>query len=669
MDLRKTTIFLFHLLVIFIPLFFYAKTDELFEFNKIMLTYVFAVGIVGVWVARMIIEKRVIWKKTPFDIPLAVFLISQILSTMFSVHMRTSWFGYYSRFNGGLLSILTYISLYYAFINTFKKEEVFAFLRTVLYGGLMVCLYAIPEHFGHSPSCLFITNKFDVQCWVQDVQSRVFATFGQPNWLAAYLIMLIPLAFGFLIDGWKNWSHRLIYSALIIVFFATLLFTASRSGLLALAIGVILGGVLFFACTLFSRSAQGLMRTMWKPLTLTTIVCAVLFFVFGKPFVPSLEKFWKTITPVTNNTASQSATPVQQSGTQLESGGTESGVIRSIVWKGAMQVWKRYPIFGSGVETFAYSYYADRPMEHNLVSEWDFLYNKAHNEFLNYLATTGAFGFLSYLLLIGWVYVCAFRYMYASSSPRSTLFTVLILSGFTALHVSNFFGFSTVFVSILFYLTPAWIVMLFSEDEGYQKKRREGLSLYQWIGLISLLIFAGYLWRSVWRLWQADIAYSLGKQYTAAQAATPAFQSLQKAIDLSPNEALFHDELSSLTATLAVSASTQKQASLSAQLMQLALAESNTTLSLNAVHLNFYKTRARVLITLSQLNPKYLDEVKLVLEKAHELAPTDPKLVFNLAVIAESQGDKAKAKQLYETAIQMKPDYGSAKDRLKGLEK
>ncbi|MDO8734650.1 MAG: O-antigen ligase family protein, partial [Elusimicrobiota bacterium] len=44
-------------------------------------------------------------------------------------------------------------------------------------------------------------------------------------------------------------------------------------------------------------------------------------------------------------------------GTQLENGGTESGQIRLIVWKGALEVFKHYPIFGSGVETFAYSYY------------------------------------------------------------------------------------------------------------------------------------------------------------------------------------------------------------------------------------------------------------------------------------------------------------------------
>jgi putative inorganic carbon (hco3(-)) transporter len=60
--------------------------------------------------------------------------------------------------------------------------------------------------------------------------------------------------------------------------------------------------------------------------------------------------------------------------------------------KGAWELTKKYPLFGSGVETFAYSYYNVRPVEHNLVTEWDFLYNKAHNEFLNYAATTGFVG-------------------------------------------------------------------------------------------------------------------------------------------------------------------------------------------------------------------------------------------------------------------------------------
>jgi O-antigen ligase len=61
------------------------------------------------------------------------------------------------------------------------------------------------------------------------------------------------------------------------------------------------------------------------------------------------------------------------------------------------------------VETFAYSYYNFRPAQHNQLSEWDYLYNKAHNEFLNFLSTTGAFGLATYLLIILWFSIFALK--------------------------------------------------------------------------------------------------------------------------------------------------------------------------------------------------------------------------------------------------------------------
>jgi len=86
-------------------------------------------------------------------------------------------------------------------------------------------------------------------------------------------------------------------------------------------------------------------------------------------------------------------------------GGSDSMDIRKVVWQGAIELGQRYPLFGPGVETFAYTYYWVRPAAHNLLSEWDFLYNKAHNEYLNFLATTGFFGLFSYLLLITWTLI------------------------------------------------------------------------------------------------------------------------------------------------------------------------------------------------------------------------------------------------------------------------
>jgi len=98
-----------------------------------------------------------------------------------------------------------------------------------------------------------------------------------------------------------------------------------------------------------------------------------------------------------------------------QAGGTESGEIRKLVWKGAINIWKDYPLTGSGPETFALLFPKYKPPEHNLTSEWDFVYNKAHNEYLNYLATTGLLGTLFYLILI----LSSLLQIFKSESPIS----------------------------------------------------------------------------------------------------------------------------------------------------------------------------------------------------------------------------------------------------------
>jgi len=81
-------------------------------------------------------------------------------------------------------------------------------------------------------------------------------------------------------------------------------------------------------------------------------------------------------------------------------GGSNSFDIRRVVWQGAVNLGLKNPLFGTGVETFGYSYFIIRPATHNLLSEWEFLYNKAHNEYLNFFANSGFIGLITYLILI-----------------------------------------------------------------------------------------------------------------------------------------------------------------------------------------------------------------------------------------------------------------------------
>ena len=698
--MRKTVVFFFHLIFLLVPLFFTAVNDELFEFNKIILTYIFTVLILGAWIIRMILEKKIHWKKTPFDIPIAIFYLSQLLSTLFSISQHTSVFGYYSRFNGGLLSISAYIVLYYAFVNNVQRIEVKRLLGTLFLGATLSAFYAFLEHFGYSFSCLFITGNFNVACWIQDVQSRVFGTFGQPNWLAAYLIMILPLAGTRLIElfsppsGSKEgmWK-RVLFTCLIALYFSTVLFTGSRSGLAGLAVGVIAYVVYIFiglyqqrfldAQQKKKKTTEHALRSILYSAGIGMMVCFGLIVIFGTPFTPKLSEI---IGRLNKNAIPQVQQPIQdlaqvpappspppQSGTQLDVGGSESGDIRKVVWRGAIQVWKRYPIFGSGVETFAYSYYKDRPIEHNALSEWDFLYNKAHNEFLNYLATTGTVGLTAYLLMIGWVYVWAFRH--AHESP---LTVAAWMSAYTALHVSNFFGFSTVVVSTLFYLLPAFLFVASADNvqqelqsDSQSNKRRSTVQTqtWQWILCCGVGIAMFYVVIVFINMWRADVAYARGKQLLTSNQGLEGLKELQHAVKISPtNEGVFHEAVAKTAAELTLTVYQQNNATMAAQLGELAITESNLMMASNPVNLNFYRSQAQVFISLSRIAPALLQESLKTLDKAQELAPTDPKLTYNRALINEGLGNKDLAITLLKQALQMKPNYDGARDQLKRIE-
>jgi putative inorganic carbon (HCO3(-)) transporter len=678
----------FHFLLIVTPFIFTWVNEELFEFNKMLLTYAVTIVIVGAWICRMIIERTWLIKRTPLDWAMGAFVLSQVLSTVFSIHPRTSLFGYYTRFNGGLLSTLSYVLLYYAMISTLKRRHLPWLLVSAFVAAAGVALYAIPEHFGHSPSCALITGgqDFGVSCWVQDVKSRVFATFGQPNWLAAYAVTLFPVGLAFLsqvrhvkqttkqTSPFNLTAFNGFMAVTLVGLFLTILFTKSRSGILALGVSMGMFGLGYLWLqikTLKRPSFAGLntLLTQEKWLLSTVGACLAAALIFGTPYSPSFtQSLYRSTT--------QQMTPPSPApaANRLETGGTESGEIRRIVWKGALKVWQRYPLLGSGVETFAYSYYQDRPVEHNLVSEWDFLYNKAHNEFLNFLATTGLVGLVTYLAVLGGMSWLGLTLLLNSNSPtHERLLSWALVSGLGALSVSNFFGFSTVMVSILLFLYAAWIVMLQPTQSAAEQEVDQpssgvsaspALELDQFLLLGLTALVSSYLLIQTWQVWRADFSYTVGKGTLQTDDLRTGLALLHQAAQLSPSEGLFFEELGSTYAALAVGIAGTGDASSAAELSQTSLIYADQALKLNPRHLNFYKTKARVLITLAQIEPGLLEQATTTLQEGLTLAPTDAKLMYNLGIVQLALGQTALAQSTLEQTLVMKPNYDIARVKL-----
>ena len=553
--------------------------------------------ITGLWLIKIIREKKIIFRRTLLDIPLLIFLGSQILSTIFSIDTRTSLLGYYSRFNGGLFSSISYSILYWAYVSNMNREKTLYAIRYTLYASVLVSIIAVLEHFGINITCGLMGQGLS-SCWVQDVQNRVFSTLGQPNWLATWLIALIPLILYKILDS-QNIKRIFLYF-LSILLFAALLFTKSRSAIL----GFIVADLIFWIFAFFIKR-----KSVIVPLIISNLFFIFLFLIVSTPWNP---------TKIINSEKVQ--------GPALETGGTESGTIRKIVWKGAFEIWLHYPILGSGPETFAFSYYQFRPVEHNLVSEWDFLYNKAHNEYLNMAATTGTLGILSYLYLAVMIFLVFLK--------KPNLFSVSLAAGFSGILIANFFGFSTVSTQLQLFLFPALAITINNEKLISKACRcavtnNKKINSAQKIAIGIILLLTSYFLLLLGRYWYADTLFAKND-----------VSSLKKAIQLSPQEAVFHNKLAEVN---------------------LSVSESNKAIEISPNNVNLLRSQAGIYLKLAISDPKYLGSAKTTLLRAITKAPTDAKLLYNLALVYVRTGEIDQATKLLKKVIEMKSNYKEAK--------
>ncbi|KKR03027.1 MAG: hypothetical protein UT26_C0011G0009 [Microgenomates group bacterium GW2011_GWC1_39_12] len=613
----------FLLLTILVPLILTPINYELFEYNKMMLTYGITAVITFAWVSKMIAQKRLFVARTPFDIPIGLFVLSQFVSTLFSMDPIVSWFGYYSRFNGGMVSIICYTLLFYAYVSNIPKEFGKKLLFSVLGSATVVSVYGVLQHFG-----------IDKHIWVQDVQARVFSTLGQPNWLAAYLVALIPIAMVLAISN-------ISVSFVAILFFLVLLFTRSRSGLAAFAIVDIL-----FWGTLFLK------KISWKTLRFPLIICHLAFilclFFFGTG-IPKIDKF------IRQNQPTPQITPVV-SGPVLESGGTESGIIRKYVWQGAINAWKSKPknmLIGTGTETFAFAFYQYKPIGHNQTSEWDFLYNKAHNEYLNFLATTGIFGFGTYVFLI-----CAIIFWFVKNA--NTLVVIGLFSGWLSLLITNFFGFSVVVTQLLFFLlfATAYVYQQKSSKLTYKNLKLNEKSQRFLLFLTLILLTVVLIFLTL--IWYADKTFATGYRLSRAGQYAKAYLPLRDSVGLNRFIPLYHDEYAVVLSSLALGAFEAQDATLAGTLAVYSLTENDNALRLSPNNVNFWKSRTKIFYALTTIDSSYLPQAIDALLKAQALSPNDPKISYNLAILYGKLGETDKAVTNLLEAKRLKPNYKDA---------
>ncbi len=457
----KPLFLMFSLLYFAAPLIFSINTNELYEFPKMFFVYYLSLVIFAMFGTKLLLNPK---KVTKPRIIFIVFLSAFIISTLLSVHRYTSVFGYYTRFNDGLVSLLFYFGIYFVGINTFTKEDLKGLYFLVQLTTIPIFLVSIGQYY---PQLKFL--------WGGRLQERVFATFGQPNWLAQFLVMLIP----FSLYKFLN-KNRKEYLFLYVLQFITLWLTFSTSGFLAFVIVaaavtinyfkntndktvkifsklvVIIGASLIFALTnpgIFKGKVTDIVTDLRRSVSQRFVARAQSDEneVFHTSFLNENEVF-HTSFPGGNEALRASFLAGNEALRASFLAGNEvsdPGFIRLGLWRGTLDLIFSSPknfLIGTGPETFPYVFQEFRPSILNYSSEWDFVFNKPHNYYLETWAEQGFVGLVLYLLIL--VYLI---------KKRLPIYIKLGLLGFA---ITNLFGWPVVSTALLF-----WLFAMFAEVE------------------------------------------------------------------------------------------------------------------------------------------------------------------------------------------------------------
>ncbi len=400
LNLSKSYFLALAFITFFLPLVFGTRSNELYEFPKTYFIYFVGGALVTVFVVEQIIRENTL-PKVPWYIKL--YLLSYIVSSVFSMHRYTSFWGYYTRFNDCLMSTLVFFGLYIVAKSKLTAVEFEKLFKIALISIVPVAILGILQH---------------------DEMTRVYSTFGQANWLAQFLAVLLPFANYLFFVGTMSWFWFFIS----VLGFTSLWFTYSLSGLLGYGIG--------FCVLLYLFSP--IRKNLYKLLTLA-LVCMLIA-------VTNLGVFRLRIQDITSDVKNIiSIVPKVYAADSTQRNLSDPGFIRGGLWLGTTKLIFSSPkvaLIGIGPETFPYAFQKFRPRELNYSSEWNFVFNKPHNYFLEVASEQGLFGLGIYLYL----------YLKLLRSLDKKYLACLI-----AFAVSNIFGWPTVVTTFIFWMYLASI--------------------------------------------------------------------------------------------------------------------------------------------------------------------------------------------------------------------
>lgn len=348
---------------------FSQATYDVFNTTKATVIMVGAVAILAVGAYRASRTRRVSVVRSPAVVAAAALAVALVVATLGSPLVMASVVGRPGR-HTGLAAYLTYLALFAVATKLYRDHPPTALVKTLLGAAVPVSAYGLLQAAGIEPLG-----------W-QAVEGgpQVFSTFGNANFLAAFLGIVVPLAaWGVLTSSWTLPWRAACALLGAVAFGATVVSHSQQGPAIALAGTALVGAVAIGGTPRLSRAAKAALLGGGALLALLLLVAVA---AGAGPFAA------------------------------VRAGLADSLGTRTPKWETALAIFRDHPVAGVGLERFADHFFAYRPAALAAETGLRRTTDTPHNIPLDMLVNGGAVLALAYVAFVGltgWALVAGLR--------------------------------------------------------------------------------------------------------------------------------------------------------------------------------------------------------------------------------------------------------------------
>ena len=375
-------------------------TTYIFYFGDLDKYVMIVLSILNIFISFGLIFKHR-KKLSVIDLLLLLLINCFLISTIYAINHEVAIFGFNGRYEG-LFAFVYYLTLFY--IATYlKQNQKKAIIITLIIFGLVEALYGYFQLLG----------LYRIVVMPFKTSFKITGTIGNPNFYASFILLSLTSTIGLFVDEKDKYKSVLLFIIMIILL-SVLLFSNTNSCLVGLIVTLLF---LFIYCIKKKKIFKFIL------IVLTFVSLLFIYASFNK------TKLVKEIIKTSNEIQEI------QKGNYDESYGT----YRLEVWKKTIEKAPDYWAHGAGLDNYYYAF-GKYPLKVG-----KYVFDKAHNEYLQILITQGVFSLICFIL----IYLIMTIKGLKESFNNSGLYCFLPVVGYL---VQAFFNISVVMVAPYFFI-------------------------------------------------------------------------------------------------------------------------------------------------------------------------------------------------------------------------